>query len=302
MGPENQVFNRINSVLADKLKGCLMLGAIGDSIGGKYEGTQFNQHVDLNSDWQISDDTQLTLATCEAICYSEHVNPEKVAARFLYWYNCHKQSGLGTSTLKALRELQVGGHWALVGRSGEYAAGNGAAMRIAPLAFKDNISRITIRDISSITHKNDEAYCGALAIFYSIQNAVNGNWKGNSDLIELIIEQLPDTRVRDRFIAIQNVDPKSISELGKQFTPTGYVVDSVPVSVYAAQQIEKLSYSEIFTELIKIGGDTDTTCSMTGQILGALKGAGSIPQNWRDNLKETGVLTSINDVVSKWIF
>ena len=75
-------------------------------------------------------------------------------------------SGLGSSTLKPLRELQVGGHWALVGRSGEYAAGNGAAMRIAPLAFKQQVDRQTLKDICSITHKNDEAYTGALAIYY----------------------------------------------------------------------------------------------------------------------------------------
>jgi hypothetical protein len=45
-----------------------------------------------------------------------------------YGYNKGKLTGLGASTLKALRDLQVGAHWALSGWSGEYAAGNGAAM------------------------------------------------------------------------------------------------------------------------------------------------------------------------------
>ena len=42
---------------------------------------------------------------------------------------------LGSSTLKALRDLAAGAHWELAGARGEYAAGTGAAMRIAPLAF-----------------------------------------------------------------------------------------------------------------------------------------------------------------------
>ena len=67
----------------DRLKGCLICGAIGDSIGGKYEGQGSNQIIDFDFDGSISDDTQLTLATCEAIFDSEKIFPEKVAARFL---------------------------------------------------------------------------------------------------------------------------------------------------------------------------------------------------------------------------
>lgn len=67
----------------NKLKGCLIYGAIGDAIGYKYEGSAPTQNVDLNFDWSISDDTQLTLATCEAIFNVEKINPEKVAGKFL---------------------------------------------------------------------------------------------------------------------------------------------------------------------------------------------------------------------------
>jgi ADP-ribosylglycohydrolase len=73
----------------------------------------------------ITDDTQLTLATCEAILNSRDVSPESIAKKMLEWYNNRKLSGLGASTLKALRDLQVGAHWGLSGRSGEYAAGKG---------------------------------------------------------------------------------------------------------------------------------------------------------------------------------
>ena len=286
--------------LKDRIKGCLIYGAIGDSIGGRYEGTVSNKSIDFDFEWSISDDTQLTLATCEAIYDSKKVLPEKVAARFLDWYNRRMLTGLGSSTLKALRELQVGGHWALVGRSGEYAAGNGAAMRVAPLAFKKNIDRLTIKDVCNITHKNDEAYTGALAIYYSIINTINGNWTGNLDLIDLILPDLPDTRVKDRLIELSQYSDLSIKQIGEKFKPTGYVVDSVPISIFAAQQIGQADFKTVISELIKIGGDTDTTCSMTGQIIGTLLGVEAIPNEWMRNYERLNIDELIDKLTSEW--
>lgn len=286
--------------LKDRLRGCLIGGAIGDAIGGRYEGSSQNAIIDLNFNWSVSDDTQLTIATCEAIFDTKEVRPEKVAARFLDWYNRRKLTGLGSSTLKALRELQVGGHWALVGRSGEYAAGNGAAMRIAPLAFKQGIDRQTIKDICTITHKNDEAYAGALAIYYAVKNAITGKWVDNSDLLGMIIPELPDTRVKDRCMELEKYSDQTISQIGERFRPTGYVVDSVPVAVFAAQQIGKLNFEAILTELIKIGGDTDTTCPMTGQIIAALKGEEIIPINWIAKYNNLEIKELIDNLARNW--
>ncbi|SHG96876.1 ADP-ribosylglycohydrolase [Chryseolinea serpens] len=287
--------------LREKLKGCLVLGAIGDSIGSRFEGNGPVEKVSYDFHWSVSDDTQLTLATCEAIYASEKVMPELVAMKFLEWFNRRKLTGLGSSTLKALRELQVGGHWALVGNTGERAAGNGAAMRIAPLAFKRNMSRTTIKDVCSITHKNDEAYTGGLAIYYSIRNALDGGWKGGQDLIEKIVDELPDTNVRDRLMELQELKQLSLVEIGQRFKPTGYVVDSVPVSVFAAQQIGKLGADQIFQELVKMGGDTDTTCSMTGQIIGTLLGYNEIPMEWMEKYNsDLRVKESVDLFVEGW--
>src|SRR5665213_3298616 len=91
--------------------------------------------VDLTYAWSLTDDTQLTLATCEAIVAHGRVDPECIAAEFAREFRAGMLTGLGASTYQALESLAAGGHWALVGRKGDQAAGNGAAMRIAPLAF-----------------------------------------------------------------------------------------------------------------------------------------------------------------------
>ena len=81
------------------------------------------------AEWRLTDDTQLTLATCEALTHDEP-HPSLVAAALLRWYRARRLTGLGGSTLKALRDLDAGAPWMVPGRTGERAAGNGAAMQV----------------------------------------------------------------------------------------------------------------------------------------------------------------------------
>jgi ADP-ribosylglycohydrolase len=174
----------------DAILACLVGGAIGDALGASAEGRRvippFAELV--RGPWSVTDDTQLTLATCEAITATRTVDPEMIAASMLRWYQRGQVTRVGSSTLKALRDLKAGIHWALTGRQGERAAGNGAAMRIAPLAFVLDASlpesRRTIRDVCRITHRSDEAYAGALAVILEIQG--------------LPLSQLPDTNLTPR--------------------------------------------------------------------------------------------------------
>jgi ADP-ribosylglycohydrolase len=269
--------------VAERLEGCILGGAIGDAWGSGFEN-QFeleddtfylvgNPYVKMPC-WNITDDTQLTLATIEAIVENQEVNPKYIADSFLKYYKQRKLRGLGASTLKALRELEVGGHWSQVGRRGEYAAGNGAAMRIAPLAFLENITDSNVKDICSITHHNDEAYVGAKSVMIAIKEILNGNWMGEDNLISKIFPKIPDTRVRDRLIEVQNI--KELSDVAA-FGKDAYVVNSVPLAIAAANKVNEIGVEEVFSQLISVGGDADTNCSIAGQIMGTLVGRKGIP-------------------------
>lgn len=285
--------------MKNKLKGCLAGGVIGDAIGGRFEGSNNKTLLNHDYEWMVSDDTQLTVATGQAI-HSRTVSAGAIAANFLSWFNAHRLSGIGSSTLGALQALQVGAHWALAGRSGEYAAGNGAAMRIAPLAFKHNITREQIYDVCSITHKNDEAYSGALAVYTALQYAISGSWNGETDLIDLVSNELPDTLVKDRLVELSALSQMSIVEIGQKYKVTGYVVDSIPIALFAAQKIKQQSFYEIFNELIQSGGDTDTTCSIAGQIMGSLMGYTALPQDLVRKYECLDIYQSIEEVVNLW--
>jgi ADP-ribosylglycohydrolase len=225
----------------------------------------------------VTDDTQLTIATCESIIEARAVNPEMIANHFVRWFRARRITGIGASTLKSLTELDAGGHWAMVGATGEYSAGNGAAMRIAPLAFcldpDVDTDRHMIRDVCRITHRNDEAYIGALAIIRSMCHVIDGN-RLNDDFLAALVDSVPDSRVRDRLIAVRD-SSLSISDYGARFASSGYVVDSVPLAILAA--IQSSDVLSTIQQIVQCGGDTDTISSMFGHVFGAAVGTGALP-------------------------
>ncbi|MFT4533997.1 MAG: ADP-ribosyl-[dinitrogen reductase] hydrolase [Saprospiraceae bacterium] len=156
-------------------------------------------------------------------------------------------------------------------------------MRIAPIAFVESCSDSEMRDLCRITHQNDDAYIGAKCVVIAIKEIIKGNWNGRNDLIELIIDQIPDTRVRDRLIEIDELDSlQAIGNLGND----GYVVNSVPLALAAVNKVKEIGIEEMYLQLIKIGGDTDTNCSIAGQIAGTLIGKVGMPKNLKTKLSE----------------
>lgn len=295
--------------ISERFEGCIICGSIGDAYGSVYENLTKTDSGDSNTfylfgkpekkipQWKITDDTQLTLATCEVIIENNELKPEGFAQKYLEYFKQRKITGIGASTLKAFQELEVGGHWSQVGRKGEYAAGNGAAMRIAPLAFVDNVTREQIREISIITHNNDEAYVGALSITLAIQAVLNGEWTGKENLIELLVDQIPDTRLRDRLIEIKNIN--NLLEIGEKGND-GYVVNSVPLAIAAANKVTEIGIKGVFEQLIEIGGDTDTNASIAGQIAGTLIGRKGIPENLMSKLTELNEFDWIEKTIKNY--
>jgi ADP-ribosyl-[dinitrogen reductase] hydrolase len=258
-----------------QILGCILGGALGDAWGGPWEGKPGRLAIQIPPRSSISDDTQLTLATCESIVENRGIHVERLASHFATWFVAGRISGIGSSTLKAMRDLVAGVHWALAGSRGEYSAGNGAAMRIAPLAFlldpADPADRTLIRDVCRITHHHGEAYIGALAVVIAIRLILVGAWTHERNLLAAVAESIPNSAVRDRieeFVGLK-LHP---ADVASRFGSSGYVVDTVPLALYSAQFITQMPLSTAICQAIEAGGDTDTIASITGQIAGTVTG------------------------------
>lgn len=196
--------------------------------------------------------------------------------------------------------MQVGAHWGLSGRSGEYAAGNGAAMRISPLAFFLSVDqeRSLIKDVCYITHKNDEAYVGCLAVLYALNQVISDKWSPSEQLLSYVLPHLPDTGVKDNMIKLQENPSLGIAEAAAMIGCSGHVVESVPFALFAAQQIRHKDFGDILSAIIQCGGDTDTNASIAGQVMGGFLGYSHLPielVNSFNALKESKYILQVLD-------
>lgn len=280
-----------NPNTAETTATCLLGGAIGDGLGRPHEGQPPPIQLNFDAPLHLSDDTQLTLATCEAIVEAERVDPAAIAARFVHWYRQRRLTGLGASTLKAIIELAAGQHWALAGAKGDRAAGNGAAMRIAPLAFfcepDDDDDRALIRNVCRITHHHEEAYAAALAVVAAVRHAALDRTAPMRNLPSVVAAKLPDSVTRDCLREIATVDTPTIQEFADRYGTTGYAADSVPLAIVAASHIDGLGFEAMLRALINCGGDTDTNASIAGQIAGARLTRSRLPANLARSIAET---------------
>ncbi len=170
----------MNSIEA-QMEGCILGGSIGDAWGSSYENEVIKEDrntfywggkPEVKRQWGITDDTQLTLATCEVLL-DPPFHPEKLLRKIQLCYRSNRLRGSGSATLKAILDYESGISYMQTGRKGEYAAGNGVAMRIAPFAFFPETDRATIYEACRITHQNDEAYAGALAVYHAIKAIID---------------------------------------------------------------------------------------------------------------------------------
>ena len=87
----------------------------------------------------------------------------------------------------------------------------------------------------------------------------------------------PDTQVRDRLRAIAKQPRVPIAEIGRRSGASGWVVESVPLALVAAERVDPDDVMAIMRTIVQIGGDTDTIASIAGQVVGARLGAQGLP-------------------------
>ena len=165
-----------------------------------------------------SDDTSLTIATCDSIRRQGKVDIEDIRRRFEMWYNIGMYTPFGSA-------YDIGGTCALAisrghGMDDEYSNGNGSLMRIIPLAFVLDITDQEIRKVSAITHAHQRAMNGCVYYIHIAKGLLEGR-----DLKELILEYVPEDSIYSMAREIENKSRDEISS-------SGYVVDTFVAAMW----------------------------------------------------------------------
>lgn len=298
---------------ADRFAGCLVGQAVGDALGFLVEGHPPDECAayvdevlrprrllghgrDPHDVGQYSDDTQLARELARSLVARGQLDPVDYGGRVAALFTEDRIVGRGRATEAAAYRLARGVPWHEAGTPAP-AAGNGSAMRAAPIGlfFRDEPEALiaAAHDQGRITHQDPRCTAGAIAIAGATAIVVTegqvqadslcatvSRWTRAFDpVLAEAIQELPDW-IRlppDRAvetIATIGAEP-SYTEGWQGISP--FVTSSVLWSLYCALR-SPTDYWEVICTAIAVGGDVDTTAAMAGAIAGAGVGLGRIPR------------------------
>lgn len=281
----------------DRFTGLLLGTAVGDALGLPREGLGPRRAARLYAGplrqrliagrGMLSDDTEHACMTAQALLAAgdDASRFADVLARKLRWWLLALPPAIGLGTLRALLRSWLGFSPA---RSGVRSAGNGAAMREPIIgAWFDDPDQIApfIAASTSITHRDPRAHAGALAIAIAAHHASRARAVMPADVLADIRRRTDD---RELHAALDRVEhalihahaPADLARaLGLARGVTGYVHHTVPICLHAWLRAPH-DFREAVGEVVRLGGDSDTTGAIVGALAGASAGAANIPAAW----------------------
>lgn len=253
-----------------------MFGAlVGDIIGSHFEfnNTKSKDFPFFNEDTRFTDDSVLTLAISKYfLTFLKETNKDELIKLVKETAQKYINAGYGPSFLR----------WINSNSSLPYNSyGNGAAMRVSPVAYVSNSLEETIKlsdFVTSITHNHEEGLKGARCIATSIYLLLHGATKSEvKEYVEKNYYQL-------------NFD---YQDLVQNYKFEISCQKSVPHAIYIF--LISINYTDALRNAISIGGDSDTISDM---VL-ALSEAYYLNKNNREGYKITNSLpeTKKNEIL-----
>ena len=211
---------------------------------------------------EVTDDTQMSLCIARSLA-AVGWSPSDIAERFAAWFKGWPVDVGNTCRRGIARYIN---HWTLAGPFNEGDAGNGAAMRVAPVALATLADgRLLERwavEQGHITHNHPLSDAACVLIGRLIHMGCTGQPRERLQRkVEDVVAKFPPFR----------------------FSPfrglaTAYVVDTMQTVLH--HFLSTHSFEECLVATVNQGGDADTTGAIAGAIAGAFYGPAQLPEHW----------------------
>lgn len=289
----------MNAAVADRFAGCLLGLAIGGAMGAGCADTGGPEALEAYlADRRTPAQARLVrstavaglaMATARALISAGRVEGPELVRAYLVWFR-GDGGVIGQSTWLALRRLQRGVPWTEAGDSGRFAAGAAPAARIAPVGllhtFTETGLKEDVRTCGTITHRNEEALAGALAVAHAVARGARGVLHPTQLCLELQ-SILPSGRCRDALYRA-----RATWEAGVPVTTAlrglgqgGAVFEAVGAALYCCLCGEWDPERVILMAALG-GGDAGARGAIAGAIVGAAAGKNALPAEWVAQLWE----------------
>jgi len=258
--------------------------ALGDAYGNHHGNNPNKQAAPI---WEFSDDTLMALSIVENLRRYGEINQDALAQSFAQHWDGNR--GYGQGVTKLLKNIQRGADWRTAASSmfdGQGSAGNGAAMRVAPLGayFADNLDRVVeqARLSAVVTHTHPEAVAGTIAVAIAAALAHQHRQSGSApkNWLEQINKYVPESEVRQKLVIAQGLDVST--QQAAEILGNGRPVLTqltVPFALWAAGKY-LTDFEKAIRQTASARGDVDTNCAIVGGIVVLFTGIESIPASW----------------------
>ena len=300
--------------LRDKFRGALVGAAVGDALGAPFEGAasvSWSTVEKLEREpgpLRYTDDTHMTLGVARSLVGRRGFDGDHMSTLLARNYMEEPWRGYGAGPPQVFHLLSQGVPWdqsgsRLFGGSGSY--GNGAAMRVAPVAllgFHDMERVVSLaRQTAVITHAHELGIDGAVLQACAITLALRHQSSEPVDsgafldrLSERVHSGVYQQKLERARSLLARGEPEGrrsvIAQLGNGIS----AFESVPTAIYAFLRRPE-SFKDVVTYAISLGGDTDTIASMAGALGGAYLGLTTIPAVWSNRVEGAAELLELAD-------
>jgi ADP-ribosyl-[dinitrogen reductase] hydrolase len=261
----------------DRARAAFLGLAIGDALGATVEFMQPREiraahgvHRELvGGGWlhlragQVTDDTAMSLCIARAVDAVGGWSARAVADTLAAWL----RSGpidVGNTCRRGLRRYLLDG--TLEGEPSEADAGNGAAMRMLPVALLTLADRAALERLAveqaHLTHHHPLSDAASTLV---------------GQLLHLACLGLSIRRLRAAADALATVEPRFRFDAVPRHSG-GYVVETMHTVLH--HLFATGSFEECLVAVVNQGGDADTTGAIAGAIAGAYYGPEGIPRRW----------------------
>ncbi|SET32560.1 ADP-ribosylglycohydrolase family protein [Hymenobacter actinosclerus] len=291
------------SSLESQLRAALLGLAVGDALGVPVEFQsraarrldpvvtmrEYGTHHQPAGTW--SDDASLTFCLAQALADGFTLGKAAEYSRRWYYEQLWTPHGvvfdIGITTREALSRLQADDDLVLAGGTDEYSNGNGALMRILPLAFYQVDAPLKerfqlIHDVSAITHGHIRS---AVACFLYLEMARHlraglAPAAAYAELCRQAPTQLYELQISaaeaDKFERLLSGRLPDVAATA--IDSGGYVMHTLEAALWCLLRHE--TYAETVLDAVNLGDDTDTTGAVTGGLAGLYYGEAAIPPEW----------------------
>lgn len=255
--------------------------ALGDALGATVEfltpreiQQQYGMHREIRGGgWlrlklgQVTDDTTMSLALGDAILADDgEVRPLSCAQAFDAWMR-GKPVDIGNTVRRNLVAFRRTGVPEAL--PSEFDAGNGAAMRVLPVALAtlrqdEAVVRQAVHAQAHVTHNNAFSDAASEFIALAVRDFVHG------EALRVVFQR--------RIQPLVAAWPEFNFRRARRENPSGWIVETMQVVLQALMDND--SFENCLVDATNRGGDADTTGAIVGMLAGALYGSKALPVRW----------------------